>query len=168
MDFKAISSIVSKAAPLLGGALGSPIGSLVIALIAQAFGADTKSPQDILSKLQSDANTEVKLKQIEADHEISLRQFDSTDFAKAMDDVADARNKDEKDELFGRHTYMLPVLGISSIVLFSLVIFIVLFTPMDSTDHDVLYMMIGQLVSLVLMVYGFYFGNSLKNSSHKL
>ncbi len=163
MDLLELGKLVVKAAPLLGSVLAGPSGGVVGALIAQVFGANPQDQNDIINKINADPDSALKLRQIELQHIETLHSIYSNDYAKSVDDRFSARNREiEFMKISGKHDWVLPSLAIFSVSLFAAAIIIILFTKMDLSDHDVLYMMLGQLSTLVLMVYGYYFGSMYK------
>jgi len=73
MNWKKISKIVGKAAPLLGTALGGPAGGTVGAMIAGALGVD-ETPEAVERAIKNDPDSLLKLKQFELENEKSIRE----------------------------------------------------------------------------------------------
>lgn len=69
-----IKSVVGKAAPLLGSALGGPAGGAVGGMLASALGTDD-SPEAISKALEQDPEAAAKLKKLEQEHERELRSM---------------------------------------------------------------------------------------------
>lgn len=63
-----LAPLISKFAPVLATALGSPIAGIVTSLIASAFGGDPKNLPDLVSKIGADTESQNKLAQLELDH----------------------------------------------------------------------------------------------------
>jgi len=74
MDWSSVKGIVSKAAPLLGTALGGPAGAAIGGLISSALGVDN-SPDAVASELKDNPDALLKLKQLQADHQEKLIQL---------------------------------------------------------------------------------------------
>lgn len=149
-----IVSIVAKSTPILATALGtaSPIAGLTLSFIASLFGANPKDPADILAKMQADNDSETKLKQLEL-------QLNADTYKTEVEDRESARNFQLEDQkITGKRDWMLPFLAITGVLSFNLSIIIIFFTKLDPSDHDVLYMMIGQLTSVYVMIYSCYYG----------
>lgn len=94
MSLSNIAEFVSKTAPLLGSVIGGPIGGTVgmaLSLIANKFGANPKSTEEIFSKMTTDPDAVIKLKELELEHQESLFQIKSEMYAKEVDDRIDAR-----------------------------------------------------------------------------
>lgn len=65
MDWKSVGNAIADAAPVVGTALGGPVGSLVGGLVSLALGTD-KSPEEVSKALIADPEAVVKLKALEA------------------------------------------------------------------------------------------------------
>jgi hypothetical protein len=154
-----LSSIVSKYAPLLGSVVSSinPLAGIAVNLIAQAFGANPKNTDDIIAKINADPEAEIKLKQIEYQHEEILQKT-------ATEDRMSAREREEKViQVTGKRDYVLDSIAFTVVFGYFFMCAMVTFTKLDSTDHDILYMLIGQLTGGFIMVLSYYFGASNKS-----
>ena len=56
---------IQMGAPILGGALGGPAGAAVGAMIANQFGIDTPTPDNIMAAIKADPDAALKLREIE-------------------------------------------------------------------------------------------------------
>jgi len=74
MDWNDVKDIVGKAAPLVGGLLGGPVGGSMGALIASTLGAGN-SPDEVLRELKNNPDALVKIKTLESEERIALRQL---------------------------------------------------------------------------------------------
>jgi hypothetical protein len=154
-----LSSIVSKYAPLLGSVVSSinPLAGIAVNLIAQAFGADPKNTDDIIAKINADPEAAMKLKQLEFQHEEILQKT-------STEDRMNARAREEAVmQLTGKPDYVLDAIAFMVIIGYFFMCGVVAFTKMDNTDHDILYMLIGQLTAGFMMVLSFFFGASNKS-----
>lgn len=160
MDWKGLahlSNIAEKYSPLIGAAI-TPFNPAVGALIgsmATAFNA-SNDPSEIALKIAQDPDAAVKLKGIEAEHQDRLYQSE-------VEDRESARSREvEKEKLLGREDWMLDFIAIVVVIGFFGMCFVVAFQKMDQSDHDILYMLIGQLTAGFIMVVSYYFGSSNK------
>jgi len=154
MELKQLSSIISKYSPFLGDAVAtvSPLSAVIIRLVAKLFGADPTNIDDITAKISSDPDAAVKLKQIEAEN-----------FGNAVDDRKSAREREEEIvKVTGKRDRILDFIAILVVLGYFIMCAMVGLTRMDQSDHDVLYMMVGQLTAGFIMVLGYYFGSSNK------
>lgn len=68
MDFAALGAqLIKLGAPILGTAIGGPLGGAVGTVLAQTFGAADETPEAISAAVQADPQAEDKLKTLEAD-----------------------------------------------------------------------------------------------------
>ncbi len=141
---------VTSLLPALGTALGGPAGGLVTSLIANAFGADPKNDSDILSKINSDPEAIVKLRQLELEHQEALQQIDYQRYVAELNDTANARNREVQ-----AHDWVPAFLSIGFLVIYALLQAYVIYNP--STQDDVIS---ARVQDIVMMIIGYYFGSS--------
>src|SRR5687767_214532 len=94
MSWSDIGKNIIKSAPLLGTALMGPAGGAVGTLIASAFDADPTNVEDILTKVSTDPNSLIKLKEIEANNKNRLSEIALEEYKAALQDKASARNRE--------------------------------------------------------------------------
>lgn len=154
-----ILPFVSKAAPLLGSVLGTPLAGVAISLIANAFGVNPKDISGISSALSADPEAAIKLKTIEFEHAETLAKVASTDYATEVEDRKDARQYGGLYKDFLRHMAYLVTLG------FFAALFL-LFLPLQVTEEEknLLSMLVGMLASKWQTIIDFFFGSSRHNS----
>lgn len=157
MDFKTIAGAVSKYAPLLGESISetNPIAGLMVMAIAKLFNTSS-DPSSILAGIQSDPEAATKLQQLELEHQEAILKYQ-------LDDRSSAREREEKIvSITGKNDYVLDSIAFLVIAGYFCMCTIVAFTKLDQSDHDVLYMMVGQLTGGFIMVLSYYFGSSNK------
>ncbi len=73
---KDLGSTVAKYAPMVGTAIlsGNPAGA-VLSILASKFGGSADDPADLMAKIQTDPQAMVKLKEIEATHDVELQKI---------------------------------------------------------------------------------------------
>ena len=158
MNISSLTTLVTRYAPLLGSIIGSanPISGMVVNLIAELFGADPKNPEDMIAKISADPDAAMKLKQLEYQHQEALQKTET-------EDRISARQREENMvKITGKPDYALNMIAFVVIFGYFSMCGIVAFTKMDNTDHDILYMLIGQLTGGFVMVLSFFFGASKK------
>lgn len=156
-----LADVVSKAAPVLGAALGgvgAPIG-LIVSGIAKLFGADGED--DLLAKIKADPEAYVKLRQFELEHQYDLERIVAADKASARE------REVEIVKATGRRDYVLDFIAVFIVLGFFAIVLIVAFTKMDQTDHDILYLLTGQLSGSFLLVISYFFGSSVPVKSQQ-
>lgn len=67
MDWSDLKSVIGKAAPIIGTALGGPAGALVGTLVSSALGTDN-TPLAVQAALQANPDAFLKLQQLEVSH----------------------------------------------------------------------------------------------------
>ena len=65
----------------------------------------------------------------------------------------------KKTLLFGRRDFVMDFIALAVVIGFFGMAFLIALTPRDSTDHDVLNMLIGQLSAGFIAVLSFFFGS---------
>ena len=74
MKWSDIGQFIGKAAPLIGTVIGGPAGAGIGAMVAHALGTDN-TPDAVQQALSSDPQALLKLKQLEADHDVELKRL---------------------------------------------------------------------------------------------
>lgn len=83
-----------------------------------------------------------------------------TDVQREKNSIENANNLDiKKTLLFGRRDLVMDFIAIVVVLGFFAMAFVIAFTPRDSSDHDVLNMLIGQLSAGFIAVLSFFFGS---------
>lgn len=77
-----------------------------------------------------------------------------------MIDIEDARQLGlKKIKLFGRRDWVMDSIALIVVIGFFTIAFTLALTRLDPANHDVLYMLIGQLSAGFIGVLSFFFGN---------
>lgn len=74
MNWKDVSDVVGKYAPMLGGLLGGPGGLAIGSIIASALGVQN-SPEAVSEALKVNPEAAVKLAEIEANERVKIREL---------------------------------------------------------------------------------------------
>ena len=69
-----VKSLIGNSAPLIGTLIGGPIGTAVGGLVSSALGVEN-TPKAIEQELAVNPKAVLKLKQLEADHEVELKRL---------------------------------------------------------------------------------------------
>jgi len=96
--WKDLGHKVAEFAPLLGTAVGGPLGGGVGSLIASAFGVEDK-PEAILEAIKTDPGAAVKLQKIQSDERVRLEEIQSNYLANTLETV----NKTMRAEATSEH-----------------------------------------------------------------
>jgi hypothetical protein len=159
MYLKELANLIAKDAPILGSVVSifNPLLGTVIASIGKAFNADPNNLDDIASKIATDPDAKMKLKQLEIEHQDAIYKLQ-------VSDRESAREREEKIvELTGKRDWVIDVIAIFVIFGFFIMCILVGSGKFDQSDHDILYMLIGQLSAGFLMIVSYYFGSSNKS-----
>jgi hypothetical protein len=140
MDWKGVGNAVIKAgAPLLGGALFGPAGSVIASMISGKFGVSPDAtPDQVLTAIKDDPDAALKLKQIEVTHVERLQELENERLRIETADVQSARNVHQ-------HHWMPSVLTLSLMVMFACAFNALLFMVLPDGNRDMVNFMLGQL-----------------------
>ena len=157
MDWK---SVIGKAAPYLGSALGGPLGSVALSTVADALGLSEKTEGAIKQALSGVTPEQVlAIKNAENAFAFKMREMGFAN-AKDMESIAvgdrDSARKREMTVL--DKTPRNLAYGVSA-GFFSILI-AMLFFEVPASSRDILNVMLGTLGAGFSGVLGFYFGSS--------
>lgn len=152
--------VIATVAPMLGTALGGPLGAMAGTLLANALGTkpgDTQAAESAL--LTASPDTLAKIRQAEMDFQARMKELDISEEKLTFDDRASARNMavQTKDTTPRNLAYM--VLGGTAVAIGAT---LAGYTHVDSALAGTL---IGYLISECKSVMQFYFGSSAGSQS---
>lgn len=150
-------SLIANAAPLLGTALGGSAGTLIGTLIANAFGANPKDPDDIIRKVMADPEHELKLQTLEMTHEETLKKLSNEHFALEVQNITSARDYNAK---VNDHVVHIIAIGYSG--LFAIV-FVLAALNIVEIDQNIFI----NIFSIAMIIINYYFGSSHKITNHQ-
>lgn len=157
-----IKPFVSKFAPIVGAALGGPLGGAAGALLANALGVKDADPKSIEQAIKNGTLTGeqiVALKQAEDNFALQMRQLDINsveDMEKlAIQDRASAR---EREMSVRDWTPRILAYGVTA-GFFGLLSFL-LRHDLPAGSKDVLNIMLGSLGTAWISIVTYYFGSS--------
>src|ERR1700761_168383 len=169
MDWKDIAGVVGKAAPILGTALGGPIGGLAGALVASALGAEN-TPDAVSKALEADPASLEKLKEAELANRTEMQrllvQQEQNRMQFSLNSYqAEAADRDSARKLAAQQPkdFMRPLLAIVLMALTTYIVWAVLGGRAygeikDTTAALTIGTLIGYVLSESKQVLGFYFG----------
>jgi len=152
---RTLKKIVGTVSPLLGGALGGPLGGLAGSMIQKALGVD--SEEAAVAMLESNPDSLLKLKQVEADLEVRMKELGITEQQVHADDRDSARS-------MAKERGVLPQVILS--VAYSVGYFAVMFMFMTgklavNAEHEVMFGgLLGILSTAQIQIMNFWFGSS--------
>lgn len=154
-----LGKVVSKVSPILGSVLNSvlPGSGLIVSGLSTLFGADPNVPDDLLNKIKADAESALKLKQFEMEHQNDLARI-------LASDRESARNRDvEIAKATGRSDWIMHFLAVGSFVGTGLYLLLTIFLQRgwnETVWHD--------LLNFLMLVFSFYFGGMYKQVGAKV
>lgn len=160
----AAKNIIGTVAPILGTALGGPLGALAGGLIAKALGKDgaPATPQDIEKALGvQDPATLLALKQAENDLIKHMADLGVQEQQLAYADTDSARKREETVKDFTP-----SILAYSITVGFFVLIYWLMHIDVPADNKAIVYSLVGSLGSTWGLAMGYYFGSS-RSSSQK-
>ena len=153
--FSSLKKIVGTVSPLLGGALGGPLGGLAGKMLQKALGVD--SEEAALAVLESDPDSLLKLKTVEADLEVRMAELGITEAQVHADDRDSARD-------MAKAKGMMPQVVMS--VVYTVGYFGVLYMFMTGNlevkpeQHVMFGGLLGILSAAQIQILNFWFGSS--------
>lgn len=151
-----VFTTIKHVTPILGNAIAStnPVAGMAINLIAQAFGANKDDPEDILNKINSDPEYQVKLKKIEFTHEDVLVNSDVSNYKTEVEDRKDARKRqiDFQD-------WVPTFLAIGFLINYAVVQF---YCVMHPSVNDIIS---ARFQDVLIMIMSYYFGSMHKKNN---
>ncbi len=169
-------AVIKKGAPILGAVIGGPAGGAFAAkLVAPAFGADPEDPiEDLIAKINADPEASEKLKELEQNHKEKLIELKldgeriRLEEAKSyLDDKQSARSREIAIvEKLGKRDWNLTALSFTIVVAFFGTIVLIIAKGVPEQSENIVYLLLGGLVSAFSTVIAYYFGSS-KGSSDK-
>lgn len=166
-NLKDLGKTVAKyGAPLLGTVIGGPAGAAIGQIIASEFGGNVDDPNDLMQKIIADPNAAVKLAEIQSNCKIQLQQIAMQN---AQNELAAQTAQIESDRLdradarksnVATQTIMPQAISITVIFGFFACFYIIAQFNQQATDHDILYLLIGAIVSAFTGVWNYWLGSS--------
>lgn len=150
-----LKGLIGSLAPQLGHAIGGPLGGTAANMIAEALGCDP-SPKNIEKALSAATPAELlKLKEVEKEFEIKMKELDVDIYKLHTEDVQNARKLFSGD-------WTSKILGFITIGGFMGYIFLVTIQPPEQNSEALINLVLGYLGGLASAVISFYFGASHK------
>lgn len=155
IDYASIASSIENFSPLVASAIAesNPVLGAILVAITRSFNSDVLSLPRAIS---SDPDALIKIKSIENLYYDDLMKYQ-------LDDRKNARAREvDIVKLTNKRDYVLDIIAFIVIIGYFAMCVTIEFTKLDQSDHDVLYMMVGQLTAGFIMVLSYYFGSANK------
>lgn len=148
--------VIATVAPLLGTAIGGPLGTVAGSLLASALGVtpgDDKAAEAAL--LTASPETLLKMKQAELDFQAKMKELGISEEKLTYDDINSARVREEtvKDSTPSVLAYLIT-LGFFGTLAYLLI------EGKPTLGGDVMLVMVGSLGTAWASVMAYYFGSS--------
>lgn len=177
MDWKDVAGSIANYAPLVGTAVGGPIGAAAgtaVKILAGLFGIKSPDPkpEELAAAIQADpqaaakllaAENEYKLEVAKMEHEESMAKMASglEEIKAGLADVRDARSRQvEHEKITGKSDINLYILAWVMIVGFFTLMSILFYHPVPEDSGGVIFMLFGALASAFGAVIQYFFGSS--------
>jgi hypothetical protein len=148
-----LKGVIGAVAPTIGTALGGPMGGMAMNMVSQALGVKNDQ-KAIEQKIQTATPDELaKLKEIDNEFEIKMKELDIDLFALETADIQSARSMFSKD-------WTARIIGIAVIGGFMGYIFLVTIQPPEQNSEALINLVLGYLGGLASAIISFYFGAS--------
>ena len=153
-----LSNVLSKSAPILSNILNLalPGSGLVLNGLMSLFGVRSNSEDDLANTIANDPAAAEKLKEFEIAHRYDLEQIQAADRQSARTMAI------ETAKATGKRDWVADFIAITIVIGFLGMCLIVAFTKMDSTDHDIFYMLLGVFGSGFSCILNYFFGSSVQ------
>lgn len=160
MDWKGVGNAVIKAgAPLLGGALFGPAGSVIASMISGKFGmSPDATPDQVLTAIKGDPDAALKLRQIETTHIERLQELENERLRIETVDVQNARNV-HKD------SWVPWALTFTLVAMVSGIVAALLWVAIPEDNKEVVYLVVGQLIGAFSTAIAYWLGSSKSSAS---
>jgi len=173
INWSKIGNAVASVAPLLGAALGGPGGAALGAIVARELGTEPTPEAVAAVAINPDGSVKqeltLKLKQIEADNDKSLRDHIFRMAQLGVEDVKDARSREIEVIKSGSKNYMQDILATVGVFGFFSVVGYVLVMGLGKMTQEEAFMvgnLVGMVAAIAKDIYAYYFGSS-KSSATK-
>jgi hypothetical protein len=169
MEWKDIGATIGKIAPIIGGAVGGPVGLAAggaLSLVLKAFGlSDDATPEQVKQVIESDPDASLKLMVAENEYRLKLREQEIDELRIILADVQSARTRQtDSEKATGKRDINLYVLAWFLVFVFFTLTGMLLYFSYNGkaiTDQTgVLFMLLGTLSAAFGGVIQYFFGSS--------
>ena len=144
---------IQMGAPILGGALGGPAGAAVGAMIANQFGIDTPTPDNIMAAIKADPEAAIKLREVELRHQERLTEMEVDRFRIETADVQNARGVHQ-------HHWMPSVITMVMCAMFGSIVGALFIWAIPGENKDIVVYMAGQVSGLLASCVVYWVGST--------
>jgi len=156
MKWGELKGIISKAAPLLGTAIGGPAGAGIGSLISAALGVDN-DPQAVSDAIKNNPDALIELKRIESDNRQHLQ---SVTLETLQIELADTQHAREQN----RGHWMPQTITMVLAFMVAGMFYAVAYGDIPKDKNEIIYLILGQVLTAFLTSVAYWIGTS--RSSH--
>ena len=157
-------SVIKTIAPVLGTALGGPVGGAALSVLSQTILGKTGGTEEELAQVLAGGlkpETMLALKEADQKFQLEMRRLDLESDKAAIDNTKDARSRDVELAKTGHRNYRQDVLAYGAIAGFFVVMYTLLTQALpDGLARDALLILLGTLTKIVSDIYNYDFGSS--------
>lgn len=157
MDWK---SVVKTVAPTIGSALLGPMGGNAVKFLADKFLGDSNATEEQIANVIINITPEQRIKLQELD--LQFAQLNLEESKLEYNDLSNARQREIELARTGKHDPMLYFLTVTITVGFFGVLAVPLLDdhPISQETKDILFIMVGALISDMKNVINYFFGKT--------
>lgn len=163
MDWKTVGQIVAKAAPILGTALGGPIGAVAGvagSLVASYLGVEAE-PEAVANAIK-DPETLLKLKALENEYREQVLEWQQAQLQAELENVKSARSREiELAKVGHKAAWATTVVAVVVSIGFFIMLGLILMPPKDVVMGQAATLLLGSLSTGFISVVNYYLGSSL-------
>lgn len=155
MDWKGVGNAVIKAgAPLLGGALFGPAGSVIASIISGKFGVSPDAtPDQVMAAINGDPDAALKLRQVETTHIERLQELENERLRIETADVQSARNVHQ-------HHWMPSAITLLMCAMFGMIIGALFIWAVPGDNKDIVVYITGQVSGILTSCVTYWVGST--------
>ena len=155
MDWKQVgNTAISVGAPLLGGALFGPAGSVIASIISGKFGVSPEStPEQVMAAIKGDPDAALKLRQIETDHVERLQELENDRLRIETADVQNARSAHQ-------HHWMPSAITMVMCAMFGAIVGALFIWAIPGENKDIVVYMAGQVSGILTSCVTYWVGST--------
>lgn len=163
---KDVLNTIAAAAPVVGSAIGGPLGGVAGAALAKVLGCE-QTPEAVEAAVKNDPEALLKLRQADHAYHLELERLKLEKEKAELRDVANAREREKTITVaIKRRDYALYILaGVVTIGFFAVVGILMKF-DLPASSKDACYLLLGSLAAGFGQMLQYFFGSS-KGSADK-
>lgn len=157
-----IKSAIKTVAPMIGVAIGGPIGGAATKILGDLLLDDVDATPDQIDKAIKNASPETwaKVKEAEIQFELKMRELDISEFELEQMDKNSARSREIEMAKSGNRDYTIPILAIVITTGFFGMLYAIFFLNINKDMASIADVMLGSLGAAWVTIVSYFFGSS--------